>query len=567
MKNRHRHYLEFISSIIITIVSGNSVYAEDLQLKDVCSNRNSTCDAILYTSKIIAPTYNTKKDDNKVIEELRDLGWSSGSGIDVRNSVDSEGKSIDVDAQAIIAKRIVNGKTYYLVSFRGTEGVRDGLTDTVGGITSQKLPNGSEVHKGFYDYTDAVYKSPKFRAMVNEIIAAQSSGKQYEVLLTGHSLGGAAAQIMSYFLVGDKTLPSEKIKTVVFGSPAPGNQIFADTYLENVIRAEIDIDGVPYARNPIYTSVDYGTKVRLPANGETKAKLKSLLDQIANTPLWQIQKLKELTQEIAGLLKAAHGQYGDRIDLIYDEFRIAAIQQRNPLLDMNSISSCYTSQGSSHITSANCYISRAPDENLYFDKIRDSLPEAPEQKSQYTDGTIVRAPIDIGLTWNQSTNLDLDSHTVTPNGDHVYFDARGSLTQSPNTFLYRDSIPAIGRLGAEQTRITAFQDGTYRFYIYNFSDQQNLAPSGLSNSAAKVEIFQDGKPLTDIPNDPNVFDANDPKVQQVGQPYPGQNTFNVPTGQSGNTWYVFKLNTRTGILNRVDRFGNVDSSVNVPKFR
>jgi pimeloyl-ACP methyl ester carboxylesterase len=190
-----------------------------------------------------------------------------------------------------------------------------------------------------------------------------------------------------------------------------------------------------------------------------------------------------------------------------------------------------------------------------------------QEKNQYTDGTIVKAPLDIGLTWNQSTKLDLDSHTVTPSGDHVYFNQRGSLTNSPNTFLYRDSIPAGGKLGAEQTRITTFQEGEYRFYVYNYSDQQNLFPSGLPTSAAKVQLFQGGAPLTDIPNDPNNFDLNDQRLQKVGQPYPGTNTFNVPTGQSGNAWYVFKLNTRTGILNRVDRFGNVDSSSKIPTFK
>jgi pimeloyl-ACP methyl ester carboxylesterase len=190
-----------------------------------------------------------------------------------------------------------------------------------------------------------------------------------------------------------------------------------------------------------------------------------------------------------------------------------------------------------------------------------------QEKNQYTDGTIVKAPLDIGLTWNQSTKLDLDSHTVTPSGDHVYFNQRGSLTNSPNTFLYRDSIPAGGKLGAEQTRITTFQEGEYRFYVYNYSDQQNLFPFGLPTSAAKVQLFQGGAPLTDIPNDPNNFDLNNPALQKVGQPYPGTNTFNVPTGQSGNAWYVFKLNTRTGILNRVDRFGNVDSSSKIPTFK
>jgi pimeloyl-ACP methyl ester carboxylesterase len=193
-------------------------------------------------------------------------------------------------------------------------------------------------------------------------------------------------------------------------------------------------------------------------------------------------------------------------------------------------------------------------------------PIAEQAKNTYTNGTIVKAPLDIGLKWDQSTKLDLDSHTVTPSGEHVYFNQRGSLTNAPNTFLYRDSIPAGGQLGAEQTRITTFQEGEYRFYVYNFSDQGNLLPSGLPNSAAKVQLFQGGAPLSNIPNDPTVFDLTNPELQKVGQPYPGTNTFNVPTGQSGNTWYVFKLNTRTGILNRVDRIGNINSSSKVPTF-
>jgi uncharacterized protein YfaP (DUF2135 family) len=236
-------------------------------------------------------------------------------------------------------------------------------------------------------------------------------------------------------------------------------------------------------------------------------------------------------------------------------------QLQNQLM-LNNINGITQSNVSSIGSPSTSFISHNP--TVDVSKPR---PENIQEKNQYTNGTIVKAPLDIGLTWNQSTKLDLDSHTVTPSGDHIYFDSLGSLTNSPNTFLYRDSIPAGGQLGAEQTRITTFQEGEYRFYVYNYSDQGNLLPSGLPNSAAKVELFQGGAPLTNILNDPNTFDLNNPALQKVGQPYPGTNTFNVPTAQSGNTWYVFKLNTRTGILNRVDRVGNINGSSNVPTFK
>lgn len=241
---------------------------------------------------------------------------------------------------------------------------------------------------------------------------------------------------------------------------------------------------------------------------------------------------------------------------------------------MLSHTSAITQGNSSHIGSASYFVARTPlqdrtRESNYSGANQPSL----QQSNQYTNGQIVRAPLDVSLTWNQNTKLDLDSHLVTPNSEHVYFSKRGSLNQAPNAFLYRDSIPDGGLKGAEQLRVTQFQQGEYRFYVYNYSDSvgsqaaQNAGPNGLSNSGATVKLYEGGQPLTDIPNDPNVFDLNNPNVQRVGAPYPGDSTLNIPTNQPGNTWYVFKLDTRTGILYRVNRFNTVPRSSDVPNVR
>jgi hypothetical protein len=246
---------------------------------------------------------------------------------------------------------------------------------------------------------------------------------------------------------------------------------------------------------------------------------------------------------------------------------------------------CITQLSSSQIGSAFCSFASSTQKDFQDSvnsvDITKNKPIGIQEGSQYTNGQIVRAPLDIGLTWNQSTNLDLDSHLVTPNNEHVFFSERGSLNSAPNAFLYRDSIPdpsvnSSGLRGAEQLRITQFQNGEYRFYIYNYSSSvgevgttaaQSAGINGLSNSGATVRLYEGGKPLTDIPNDPNTFNLNDPNVQRVGNPYPGNSTFNVPTNQPGNTWYVFKLDTRTGILQRINRFGNASNSTNVPNIR
>ncbi|WP_017719826.1 hypothetical protein [Kamptonema formosum] len=259
--------------------------------------------------------------------------------------------------------------------------------------------------------------------------------------------------------------------------------------------------------------------------------------------------------------------------------------QNAPLQNFNS---CITMYGSSHIGSAACFIGRSPAQDSVYGQQRNRdearIPNL-QEKSHYTDGVILQPPVDIVLTWNQNTKLDLDSHLTGPaSADanspvrfHVYWDARGNLNETPNALLYRDTIPDpdIGltrpeqaRTGPEQTRINTplrLQPGVYRFYVNNFSSLQNgtgtptgsaAGPTGLSNSGAAVQVYQAG---TAVPN----FDPNNPSVQGVGKPF-GDPIF-VPTGQQGNVWQVFELDSRTGILRRVNQpLGNVSDPAQVP---
>jgi hypothetical protein len=136
-------------------------------------------------------------------------------------------------------------------------------------------------------------------------------------------------------------------------------------------------------------------------------------------------------------------------------------QHQNKLI-LNGINGI-TQSNVSHIGSASTDFFRNPIQSKVIEQkniTAGAKPPSIQEKSQYTNGQIIRTPFDITLTWNQNTPnpLDLDSHLATPNGEHVYFARPGDLNLAPNAFLYRDSIPAAGRgrLGAEQTRITQF---------------------------------------------------------------------------------------------------------------
>jgi uncharacterized protein YfaP (DUF2135 family) len=62
--------------------------------------------------------------------------------------------------------------------------------------------------------------------------------------------------------------------------------------------------------------------------------------------------------------------------------------------------------------------------------------------------------------------LDLDSHLFVPNGDHVYFVDRGSLTAAPYAALDVDDITGFG---PEVVTITRLYPGTYRYAVFNYS--------------------------------------------------------------------------------------------------
>jgi Lipase (class 3) len=596
-------YLVPLFSIISLMTFPEISKAQERLNENFCSQDRSTCNALLYTSQEIDLTYNygkgEKEKDTIINERLSELGWKDPNFTDVKSislGMNKKGVQVNIsDAQVFSSKTVIDGKTYYLFSFRGTQEFEDVVSDL---STTQTKFKGSNVHSGFLDYAQTIYADGKISQLVNEIKLRRDDN--YEILITGHSLGGAAAMTFSALLQEDK-VSKDKIKNIVFGAPSPGDRAFTQRYLDKAIRANIDLDAVPRSTTvPMVLSIinsfrfpfyrpdiydhEFGREIKISVDpAKTKKLIDSLTKKISNGACLNLLKFSDCLSSIGETIdyyKSAHLDYQERVLNIYQQERGQRIAKINNLENINR-TSCLTFFNASHIGSSSCFFSGISEADAFFNQqLAENSARIPnlQQSNQYTDGQIVNAPLDIGLTWNPNTKLDLDSHLITPNNEQIYFSNRGNLNQAPNAFLYRDSIPdpnvsSSGLRGAEQTRITQFQSGQYRFYIYNYSDSQGTpsalaaGPNGLSNSGAIVKLYEGGKPLTNIPNDPNLFDLSNPDVQRVGNPYPGNSTFNVPTNQAGNTWYVFKLDTKTGILYRVDRFGNSPNSIGVPKVR
>lgn len=91
----------------------------------------------------------------------------------------------------------------------------------------------------------------------------------------------------------------------------------------------------------------------------------------------------------------------------------------------------------------------------------------------------------VTLTWGQLPT-DLDSHLLTPEGNHIYYSRTGSLLEEPFVNLDVDDTSSFG---PEVVTVLRPRVGTYRYYVYNYSG----SPSpGISSSPARVELKANG---------------------------------------------------------------------------
>ncbi len=131
--------------------------------------------------------------------------------------------------------------------------------------------------------------------------------------------------------------------------------------------------------------------------------------------------------------------------------------------------------------------------------------------------TLAAGQTRIVLTWGNSPS-DLDAHLTGPTQDqqqfHICWTNQGSPTSSPFASLDNDEVDG---LGPETITISTQVPGTYRFYVFDYSNSPTPVSTPLSGSGARVQVFRGASLLSD---------------------------FTVPSG-AGNLWSVFSLNGST----------------------
>ena len=188
------------------------------------------------------------------VRNARGLAWASAWAYRVATFSDSKS-----DTQVLFYENA----DYAIIAFRGTSSVRDWMTDV--NFDFEHIPNSRHenisVHDGFFDALDGVFEQC--------VLALRNIGGK-PLFITGHSLGGALAQLFA-FLIARQTSSPLIAGVYTFGSPRVGNKAFAAAY-NNLLKAATynlvnACDPVPLLPPLLAGYRDGGTEIFLPASG------------------------------------------------------------------------------------------------------------------------------------------------------------------------------------------------------------------------------------------------------------------------------------------------------------
>ncbi len=152
--------------------------------------------------------------------------------------------------------------------------------------------------------------------------------------------------------------------------------------------------------------------------------------------------------------------------------------------------------------------------------------------------TIVLVPVldndefRVVLTWNASPR-DLDSHLEGPLSSggtfHVYYNAKRATDNGQVVALL--DVDDTSSYGPETTTFTIRPNGTYTFYVHDYTNRGNALSTAMSNSGAKVEVYRGSEHVR---------------------------TYNVPQSKQGIYWTVFRV--ADGVLQDVNSYGSQANS-------
>lgn len=145
-------------------------------------------------------------------------------------------------------------KRVHVLVFRGSENYKDWKINLKYGKIAYRYKDAEselsadvpQVHRGFYEYTEFVLKQKNNEGMLLTDMLKEDT--QADILVTGHSLGGAIATLYATRLL-DLGIATERLSVVSFGAPPVGNTPFVQQYQNTLklLRITSSQDLIPLA--------------------------------------------------------------------------------------------------------------------------------------------------------------------------------------------------------------------------------------------------------------------------------------------------------------------------------
>ncbi|PIO59138.1 triacylglycerol lipase, partial [Teladorsagia circumcincta] len=161
-------------------------------------------------------------------------------------------RQVDVTCGAVAENGVCSGFTAVahrdkanIISFRGTKNVPQLLAEIDAAGEKVKWIAGGFVSKYFNDGFMGLWTA----GMKEDFRALRVKYPEYELWVTGHSLGGAMASLAASYIIAEEGVPSTSVKMVTFGQPRVGDYQYAkvhDTQIAYSFRVTHWRDMVPH---------------------------------------------------------------------------------------------------------------------------------------------------------------------------------------------------------------------------------------------------------------------------------------------------------------------------------
>ncbi|TKR87393.1 hypothetical protein L596_011796 [Steinernema carpocapsae] len=122
---------------------------------------------------------------------------------------------------------VAHSEKAIILSFRGTTNIPQLVLEVVETI-GKRLPyvGGGTVSRYFLNGFDDIWHG----GMKDDFLAARKQYPNYEVWVTGHSLGAALASLAGEFLVREGFVPDAQLKLITFGQPRVGDKAYSNSH-------------------------------------------------------------------------------------------------------------------------------------------------------------------------------------------------------------------------------------------------------------------------------------------------------------------------------------------------